>query len=96
LHTWPQALVVYSKGDRWNVVGAGRPPGLRTSAVTGEGLPELVQRLAARLVPKPPAPSTPVPFTHRQVGAIRAALAALKTGHVPLAIRFLNSLLGRP
>ncbi len=95
-HTWPQALVVYSKGDRWNVVGAGRPPGLRTSVLTGEGLPELMQLLAARLVPEPPAPSTPVPFTHRQVVAIRAARAALETGHVQSAIRFLNGLLGRP
>ena len=40
---------------------------LRVSAATGTGVSELCARIAARLVPDPPAPGTPVPFTERQI-----------------------------
>ena len=33
------------------------------SAVTGEGIPALIERLVAALVPDPPRPGDPVPFT---------------------------------
>lgn len=94
LQTWPQALVVHSKSDRRQTVETGRPPGLRTSAVTGEGLPELVQRLVVRLVPAAPPPGTPVPFTRRQTEGIRAAREALEAGNGQSAVRWLNGVLG--
>lgn len=40
-----------------------RHPGLGISAVTGAGIPELIAAMVARLVPHPPLPGEPVPYT---------------------------------
>lgn len=57
-------LIVANKAD---LPTAWHPPGLPVSALTGEGLPELMQEIVARLVPHPPPPGAAVPFleSHR-------------------------------
>jgi tRNA modification GTPase len=78
----PDALVVHNKCDQPMVDVAARPPGLSTSATEGRGVPEVVAALSHRLVPTPPPPGTAIPFTARQVEAIRAGLSALQAGRV--------------
>jgi tRNA modification GTPase len=56
-------VVVLNKIDVAEVPGDEFPGAVRVSAVTGAGLPQLVVRLVAALVPYPPAPGDPVPFT---------------------------------
>jgi hypothetical protein len=51
--------------------------GIATSAVTGEGLPELVEAIARALVPLEPAPGAAVPFTVEQVAVLEAAREAV-------------------
>jgi tRNA modification GTPase len=78
---WPEALWVFNKCDllsRETSIGV-RPPGLRVSALNGEGLGALEHEIATRLVPKVPAAGAGVPFTATQIHSlaqIRAALAA--------------------
>jgi len=94
---WPDALLVDTKCDLPPAGPAGpggRPAGLRTSARTGDGLVQLLQALAARLVPEPPAPGAAVPFTPPQVAALRSALTALEAGDARQATLILTSLCG--
>jgi tRNA modification GTPase len=51
--------------------------GIATSAVTSEGLPELVEAIARALVPLEPAPGAAVPFTVEQVAVLEAAREAV-------------------
>ncbi len=65
--SWPDALVVHNKCDLpecgASASGAGpRPAGLKTSALRGDGLEELLGAIGRRLVPDPPAPGAAVPF----------------------------------
>jgi tRNA modification GTPase len=46
---------------------------VRVSAKTGEGLAELVQAMAAWLVPEPPPAGAAVPFTEALCAAVEAA-----------------------
>lgn len=71
---WPGSLIVHNKCDLEAAEG-DRPPGIRTSAVTGKGIGELVQAIARRLVPDPPPPGAAVPFTEEQVGRLRSLSA---------------------
>ena len=70
IEEWSAAILVFNKCDLPEAPSPNRPPGLRTSATTREGVEELVRRLAQRLVPQPPPPSCAVPFTVRQVEAL--------------------------
>ncbi|WP_020473220.1 GTPase [Zavarzinella formosa] len=55
-----RTLVVFNKIDAF----PGRPPrAMGVSATTGEGLPELIAEIVRRLVPNPPQPGEPVPYT---------------------------------
>ncbi|MGL4462404.1 MAG: GTPase, partial [Planctomycetia bacterium] len=45
------------------------------SALNGAGIFELIDLLAARLVPRPPPPAEPVPFTAAQIERLRRRLA---------------------
>lgn len=65
-------LVVWSKCDLPNA--HTRHSGLRTSALTGAGIPSLIEAIVARLVPNPPPPGAPVPFLPRHIAEIRARL----------------------
>ncbi|MHC4178581.1 MAG: GTPase [Planctomycetota bacterium] len=78
IDAWPDGLVVHNKSDlspshRWDKADGspngqgGRPKGLSTSALTGEGIESLGQAIADRLVPDPPPCGAPVPFAAGQV-----------------------------
>lgn len=68
LARWPDALVLQNKSDL--PPGEPRSPGLEISALAGRGLDELLATIARRLVPNPPPPGAPVPFTDEQIAEI--------------------------
>ncbi|MBC8873290.1 MAG: hypothetical protein H8E44_27965, partial [Planctomycetes bacterium] len=76
---WPDAVVVHSKCDLVPEPAGDRPAGLRTSAITGQGIAELVQALASKIAPNPPPPEAAIPFTSRQADAIENAFRLLET-----------------
>ena len=65
MHSVPSALVVHNKSDL-PLSRGGRAAGLAVSALTGEGIGELVHGIADRLVPELPSPGGAVPFTLQQ------------------------------
>jgi tRNA modification GTPase len=62
----PKTLLVHNKCDL-PPASDDRPAGLILSARQGVGIGELFEAIAKRLVPNPPSPGAPVPFTLRQV-----------------------------
>jgi len=56
-------VVVFNKCDLMRLPDEVMPDAPRVSATTGAGLPELAALIASKLVPHPPAPGDPVPFT---------------------------------
>jgi tRNA modification GTPase len=64
------------------------------SAQAGTGIDELLARLAMCLVPDPPTSRDAVPFTHRQVAAVRDAEYHLRHGEARGVDELLDSLLG--
>lgn len=81
LAEWPDAIVVGHKSDlvdRWQE----RLPraAIRVSSVSGAGLKALQQELVARMIPRTPAPGTPIPVTERQVRELSIAREALLSG----------------
>ncbi len=56
-------VVVFNKCDLAAINPATMPEVSCISAATGHGIVELVSRLVSRLVPDPPRPGEPVPFT---------------------------------
>jgi tRNA modification GTPase len=86
------ALVVHNKCDLAAARGE-RPAGLLTSALTGEGLPELLAAVARALVPSPLRPGEPIPFTDRQAAAIDRAVASLRASDANAAAADLRNLL---
>jgi tRNA modification GTPase len=66
---------------------------LRTSAVTGLGLPQLMQVLVERLVPHPPTPGEAVPFTAEQVASLQALLEAVRGGELAHARHFAEGII---
>ena len=65
----PKVLLVHNKCDLTSA-SDDRPPGLLTSALQGNGIEDLLDCIARRLVPDPPPPGTAVPFSAEQVDAI--------------------------
>ncbi len=86
-------LIVRNKSDLL-------PPGvsftdrdlLGVSALTGQGLDQLCQRIVQQLVPTVPARGEAVLFTPRQEQAIQNAVTALSAGDSRLAVAWLRSL----
>ncbi|MBA2113417.1 GTPase [Bremerella alba] len=72
LRELPSALHVVNKID---LAGDIRVPNsgemLATSAVTGQGVPELITSIVSRLIPYVPQTHQPLPFTDRQVDGLR-------------------------
>lgn len=75
---WPAAVLVHNKSDLPASPGR-RPAGISTSALCGEGIDALLATIARRLVPDPPPPGTPVPFSSEQVEVLRRWCAAATT-----------------
>lgn len=63
------------------------------SATSGNGVPELIDLVAKRLVPQPPPVGAAVPFTARQVEILRAALNSACDARVSAAQDALGGLL---
>lgn len=61
-------LVVFNKCDLIAIPDMELPHAVRVSAVTGDGLAELISRVVSALVPNPPPPGEPVPFTPELCG----------------------------
>jgi 50S ribosomal subunit-associated GTPase HflX len=66
---------------------------IHTSAVTGEGIAELVAAIGISLVQNPPAPGEAVPFTTSQIESLVVASQAVRRQHAAAAIEALRSLL---
>jgi len=83
--TWPNALRVFNKCDLASSEGTDRTSGVRTCALTGEGLAELERAISKRLVPSVPPPGQAVPFTVRQVETLRQIKQCLQSGQPAMA-----------
>lgn len=88
---WPEALVVHSKSDLPR--GDDRPPGIFTSAATGEGVESLARSIAYRLAPDLPPTGAAVPFRPNHVQAVSHAAAACARGDRNGAIRAIGEIL---
>lgn len=93
LRSWTNAILVHNKADL-APCRASRPPGLSTSALTGEGIGELAASIGRRLVPHPPPWGTPVPFTAEQVELLLAAHRAASRQDLATATRALSTIVG--
>ncbi|MEO8497914.1 MAG: GTPase [Planctomycetota bacterium] len=91
LAAYPKALAVINKCDLQEVARGGRDF-LATSALTGDGVPELTQRIVKQLVCHELVPGEAVPFTARQLHAIEAARQAIDNGQLTVAIASLEDL----
>ena len=76
LQQWPRALQVDNKSDLPAAAGE-RTPAIRTSALLGDGLSELLEAIARRLVPSVPLPGAAVPFTVQQSSRLQTLLDSL-------------------
>jgi tRNA modification GTPase len=70
LDRWPKAVLIHNKCDLPPAPG-NRPAGLSVSALRGDGIEELLEKMAHRLVSAPPPPGAAVPLTAEQVEMIR-------------------------
>jgi tRNA modification GTPase len=68
----PMPLLVVNKIDLPAAWPLEELPALRVSARTGEGLSELIAAIAHQLVPDPPPPGAPVPFTVELAEEVRS------------------------
>lgn len=64
---WPAALIVLNKCDLPRTTSSAPASALFASAVTRQGIDELLSVISGRLVPHPPPPGSGVPFTQRQI-----------------------------
>ncbi len=87
----PNALLVVNKCDLRDVTKSATNF-LATSALTGVGVPELMQQIIERLVRRQPAPGDAIPFTTRQLNAIDSAGRAIDDGQNSAAIEELQKL----
>lgn len=69
-------LEVVTKSDLLSDTSTRRPGVHFTSTRTGEGIEELAALIIRSLIPRTPGPGEPVPFTERQVAAIREVQAS--------------------
>ena len=90
---WPNGLVIHNKRDLPACCDPPRPDGLSTSALTGQGIGELVLAIAGRLVPDPPPRGAGVPFTADQMNRFEEAAAAVSQNDFPSALAALGDLL---
>jgi tRNA modification GTPase len=67
------------------------PTAVRVSAATGEGIPNLLTRIAARLVPDPPPAGAAVPYTPAFADRIVAARSAFLSGNFAEIRRLLSA-----
>ena len=90
----PGALLVHNKSDLPTCSTRGRPGGLRTSALRGQGIDRLLHAISERLVPDPPLPGEAVPFAAAQRAYLQATLDAVQDGKARSAIELLSPMTG--
>ncbi len=90
----PRAIVVHNKCDLGRSNGE-RPDGIWTSAVKGQGIEQLIERIGRRLVPSAPPAGAAVPFTTRQIELLYRALDATGAGDANAAASHSRELIGR-
>jgi len=89
---WPRALWVLNKSDLPYPVELPRDADAQVSALTGSGVPELLELVSLRLVPAVPLVEAPIPFMEHQVQALQAAQAWLQGKDVARAAGVLQEL----
>jgi tRNA modification GTPase len=95
---WPapefaeRTLVILNKCDLPPGFDRANGQGLSVSARTGQGLEELLASIAQRLVPSPPAPGSPVPFTAELCAGLARAAARLEAGDAVGTVALLREL----
>lgn len=89
-------LIVHNKSDLVVSRPTDRPAGWMVSALTGQGLSELIQEMGRRLVPEIPPPGSAVPFRDEHVRVLARTLSALRDGDRAHALRSLETLLIPP
>ncbi len=75
-----QLLLVINKIDLTGPMTPANP--LTTSALTGQGIEQLLTAIVKQLVPAAPAPGAAVPFTIRQINLLKVAREAIKRGDI--------------
>lgn len=86
-----QQLLVINKID---LAGSRTPANpLTTSALTGQGIEQLLSAIVKQLVPEAPAPGAAVPFTTWQAKSLQAAKVACNQGDRDRAAHALHELL---
>jgi tRNA modification GTPase len=75
-------IFLYNKIDRLSAKEREDvpPSGVSVSALTGEGIPEFLNTLREKLVPKEPERGQPLPFTESQIVFLERLREALTTG----------------
>ena len=69
--------------------------GIPVSAKTGQGIDALIWAIGLNLVPTPPPPGTPVPFTESQIAALEQAQVQLMRGNQRATQEAIESLVAR-
>lgn len=77
---FPAAMVIDNKCDLLSANEREASTRLQVSALTGDGLTELMDNIVQRLVPSALAPGDAVPFTTTHLEGIEAALSAVESG----------------
>lgn len=90
--TFPAALLLHNKCDVASD-HSDRPAGLRTSALTGDGIEPLIDEIVKRLVGDVIPRGAAVPFTTQQCAAVHSALDALTKGDSAAAESVLRQIL---
>lgn len=95
----PSSVRILRVSNKIDLLRAGQQRGIygdagvATSAVTGEGLPDLMSAIAETLVPTAPPAGEAVPFIAEQVASLEAALRAVAEKDASRATHLLNGLL---
>jgi tRNA modification GTPase len=89
-------IIVHNKCDLRELTKADRPAGVRTSALKGEGLPELCQAVSRSLVPSPSEAGSPIPFTEDHICCLRDVTKFLKRGEIPAARSAIQAITCKP
>ena len=85
-------IIVYNKCDQVSELPAGAISGLLVSALTGDGVPALLETIGQCLVPEPPPPGAAVPFMAAHFTALEEAQAWLASGNLARARRVIEAL----
>lgn len=80
-----RVMIVHNKCDLLVQPNRGRPAGVATSALKGEGLVQLCKEIVKTLIPSIPDAGEAVPFTSLQVDSLQTASTDLRRGNVAAA-----------